>query len=82
MESYEYFCMSTHVDKGYKRDKAKKKKCVFTVRRPSLIFGPDPKLFYGTSSRKLFKYPIFAFQCSFCCLKDHYFDKNKLNVTF
>ena len=52
------------------------------VRRPSLIFGPDPKLFYGTFSRKLFKYPIFAFQCCFCCLKDHYFDKNKLNVTF
>ena len=59
----------------------KKKICVFTVRRPSLIFGPDPKLFYGTFSRKLFKYPIFAFQCSFCCLMDHYVDKNKLNVT-
>ena len=25
-----------------------KKICVFTVRRPSLIFGPDPKLFYCT----------------------------------
>ena len=36
----------------------KKKICVFTVRRPSLIFGPDPKLFYCTFSRKLFKYPI------------------------
>ena len=57
-----------------------KKKYVFTVRRPSLIFGPDPKLFYGTFSRKLFKYPIFAFQCSFWCLMDNYFDKNKLNV--
>ena len=33
--------------------KAKKKKiCVFTVHRPTLIFGPDPKLFYGTFSRK------------------------------
>ena len=59
----------------------KKKICVFTVRRPSLIFGPDPKLFYCTFSRKLFKYPIFAFQCSFSCLRDHYFDKNELNVT-
>ena len=58
-----------------------KKKCVFTVRRPTLIFGPDPKLFYGTFSRKLFKCPIFAFQCSFLCLRDHYFDKNELNVT-
>ena len=61
--------------------KAKKKICEFTVRQLSLIFGPDPKLFYGTFSRKLFKYLIFAFQCSFCCLMDHYFDKNKLNVT-
>ena len=26
-------------------NKAKKKKCVFTVRRPTIIFGPDPKLF-------------------------------------
>ena len=43
----------------------KKKICVFTVRQPTLIFGPDPKLFYGTFSRKLFKYPIFAFECSF-----------------
>ena len=51
------------------------------VRQPSLIFGPDPKLFYGTFSRKLFKYPNFAFQCSIGCLRDHYFDKNKLNVT-
>ena len=59
----------------------KKKICVFTVCRPSLIFGPDPKLFYCTFSRKLFKYPIFAFQCSFSCLRDHYFDKNELNVT-
>ena len=61
--------------------KAKKKKCVFTVRRPSLIFGPDPKLFYRTFSRKLFKYPIFAFQLCFSCLRHHYFDKNELNVT-
>ena len=45
--------------------KAKKKICVFMVRRPTLIFGPDPKLFNGTFSRKLFKCPIFAFQCSF-----------------
>ena len=37
--------------------------------------------FYGTFSRKLLKYPIFAFQCSFLCLRDHYFDKNELNVT-
>ena len=59
----------------------KKKICVFTVRRLSLIFGPDPKLFYCTFSRKLLKYPIFAFQCSFSCLRDHYFDKNELNVT-
>ena len=42
--------------------------------KPTLIFGPGPKLFYGTCSRKLFKYPIFAFG-------DHYFDKNELNVT-
>ena len=42
-----------------------KKICVFTVRQPTLILGPDPKLFYGTFSRKLFKYPIFAFQFSF-----------------
>ena len=54
---------------------------MFTVRRPTLIFGPVPKLFYGTFSRKLFKCPIFAFQCSFWCLRDHYFDKNELNVT-
>ena len=57
-----------------------KKICVVTVRRPTLIFGPDPKLFYGTFSRKLFKCPIFAFQCSFGCLRDHYFDKNELNA--
>ena len=44
-------------------------------------FGPDPKLFYCTFSRKLFKYHIFAFQCSFACLRDHYFDKNELNAT-
>ena len=61
--------------------KAKKKICVFTVRRPTLILGPDPKLFYGTFSRKLFRYPIFAFQFSFLCLRGHYFDKNELIVT-
>ena len=27
----------------------KKKICVFTVLRPSLIFGPDPKLFIALS---------------------------------
>ena len=59
----------------------KKKICVFTVRRPTLIFGPDPKLFYVTFTRKLLKYPIFAYQCSFWCLNDHYCDKNKSNVT-
>ena len=59
----------------------RKKICVFTVRRPTLIFGPDPKLFYCTFSRKLFKYPIFAFKSSFWCLSDNYFDKNELNVT-
>ena len=58
--------------------RGQKKICVFTVR---LIFGSDPKLFYSTLSWKLFKYPIFSLQCSFCCLRDHYFDKNKLNVT-
>ena len=75
----------TNLRKSVKKvflDKAKKKKiCVFTVRRPSLIFGPDPKLFYCTVSRKLFKYPIFAFQLCFSCLRHHYFDKNELNVT-
>ena len=65
---------STHV-------KAKKKISVFTVRRPTLIFGPDLKLFYGTCSRKLFKYPIIAYECSFWCLSDNYFDKNELNIT-
>ena len=34
------------------------KKCVFTVRQPTLILGPDPKLFYGTFSRISFKYHI------------------------
>ena len=51
------------------------------VRQPTLIFGPGPKLFYGTFRRKLFKYPIFAIQCSFWCLRDRYFDKNESNVT-
>ena len=43
----------------------RKKICVFTVRRPTLTFGLDPKLFYGTFSRKLFKYPILALESSF-----------------
>ena len=34
---------------------------VFTIWRPTLIFGPDPKIFYGTFHRNFFKYPIFAF---------------------
>ena len=38
----------------YIKNRAKKKIFVFTVRRPTLIFSPDPKLFYGTFSRKLF----------------------------
>ena len=39
--------------------------CVFyMVRRPTLIFCPDT-IFYGIFNRKLFKYHIFAFQCSF-----------------
>ena len=58
-----------------------KKNYVFTVRQPTLIFWPGPKLFYDTFSRKLLRYPIFAFQCSFWFLRDHYFDKNELNVT-
>ena len=53
----------------FSADRAKKKICVFTVRRPTLIFGSNAKLFYGTFSRKWFKYHIFAFQCSFWCLK-------------
>ena len=57
-----------------------KKICVFTVRRPTLIFGPDPKLFYGTVSRKLFKCPTFSLPMYFLILRDHYFDKNELNV--
>ena len=36
----------------------RKKKCVFTVCQLTLILGPDPKLFYGTFSRELFKYHI------------------------
>ena len=55
--------------------------CVFTICRPTQIFGPDPKLFYDTFNRKLFEYPIFAFQCSFWCWRDHYFDQNVLKVT-
>ena len=51
------------------KKKKMKKICVFTVRRPSIIFGPDPKLLYCTFSNKLFKYHIFAFQCSMCCLR-------------
>ena len=59
----------------------KKKICMFTVTQPTLIFGPNPNLFYGTFSEKLFRYSIFAFQCSFWCLRGHYFDNNKSNVT-
>ena len=62
-------------------EEAKKKICVFTVRRPTLIFGPDPKYFYCTFSRKLFKYILFAFKSGFWCLSDNYFDKNELNIT-
>ena len=58
----------------------RKKICVFTVRRPTLMFGPDPNLFYGTLSRNLFKHPILVFECSFWCLRDHYFDKNELII--
>ena len=39
---------------------------MFTVCRLTLIFGPNPNFFYGTYRRKLFKYLIFVFQCSFC----------------
>ena len=74
------FCIKLHdFTQFYLRPK--KKICVFTVRRPTLIFGLDPKLFYNTFSRKSFQCHIFAFQCSFWCLRHHYFDKNKLNVT-
>ena len=51
------------------------------VGRPTLTFCPDPKLFYGTFSQKLFKYPILAFESSFWCLSDNYFDENELNIT-
>ena len=56
-------------------------KCVFAFTRPTLIFGPDPKLVYDTFSETLFRYPIFAFKYSFWCLRDHYFDKKESNVT-
>ena len=41
--------------------------CVFTIRRPTPTFGPHQKLFYGTISKKLFKYPIFALMSLFKC---------------
>ena len=63
-----YFCPA--------KAKNKKMKCVFLVGRQTVIFGPDPKLFCDTCSRKLFKCLIFAFQCS-----NYYFDKYKLNVS-
>ena len=50
------------------------------VNRPSFM-APTLNFFYGALSRKLFKKnPIFAFQCSFWCLRDHYYqyDKNEL----
>ena len=56
-----------------------KKMCVYSLPTDP-NFWPGPKLFYGTFSRKLFKYPIFAFQCSFWWLRNHYFDKNKLKL--
>ena len=56
------------------RQKIKNKMCVFG-RSTDRNFGPDPKLFCDTCSRKLFKCLIFAFQCS-----NHYFEKYKLNV--
>ena len=52
------------------------------VRRPTLIFGPDPKLFYCTFSRKLCKYPILPSNLVFdVVISDNYFDKNELNIT-
>ena len=42
----------------------KKNKCVYGPPTDP-YFWPDPKHIYGTFSRKLFKCPIFAFQCSF-----------------
>ena len=52
--------------------------CVFTVIQTTLMFGPDVKLFYGTLSEKLFRYSIIVFQCSFWCLRGHYFDKKRV----
>ena len=49
-----------------------KKKCVFSVRWPG-----RPYIFHDTFSRKLLKYPIFAFQCSFWCPREDYFDKKQ-----
>ena len=47
---YTVSTLSTYM---YFHIRPKKKICVFTVRRPTLIFGPDPKLFYVTFNRKL-----------------------------
>ena len=47
---------------------AKKKICEFTVTRPTLIFGPDPKGFYGTFNRELFQKSHFHFQTLFWIL--------------
>ena len=49
----------------FSSDMAKKKICEFTVTRPTLIFGPDPKGFYGTFDRKLYQMPHFTFKCCF-----------------
>ena len=63
-------------------DQAKKKISVFTVRRPTLILAPTVNFFYGTFSRKLFKYPSFAFKCSFFMSKGIIIlIKNKVNIT-
>ena len=45
--------------------KAKKKICEFTVTRPTLIFGPDPKGFYCTFKRQLFQIYHFRFHAMF-----------------
>ena len=56
--------------------------CVFTVTWPTLILALTLNFFLGTFSVKSLRNPILAFQYnSFWCLRDHYFDKNELNVT-
>ena len=40
----------------------KEKICEFTVTRPTLIFGPDPKGFYRTFKRQIFQISHFPFQ--------------------